>query len=124
MLTKIFHPNFSKVGEICVNTLKKDWSPEHTVKHVLCVIRCLLIEPNPESALNEEAGKLLLENYEDYHKRASMYTKIHATPQAEVTTTTAAVSEPVTSKSETLQIPVVAAASKPKHQSKKSITRL
>ena len=27
------------------------------------VIRCLLIEPYPESALNEEAGKALLEDY-------------------------------------------------------------
>lgn len=30
------------------------------------VIRCLLIEPFPESALNEQAGKMLLENYEEY----------------------------------------------------------
>ena len=26
-ITKIFHPNVSKKGEICVNTLKKDWDP-------------------------------------------------------------------------------------------------
>ena len=26
-LTKIFHPNVSLAGEICVNTLKKDWEP-------------------------------------------------------------------------------------------------
>jgi ubiquitin-conjugating enzyme E2 S len=77
-LTKIFHPNVSKTGDICVNTLKRDWTPDLTIKHVLCVIRCLLIEPNAESALNEEAGKLLLENYEDFAKRAAMYTKIHA----------------------------------------------
>ena len=79
MLTKIFHPNVSKTGEICVSTLKKDWKSDLGLKHVITIIRCLLIEPNPESALNEEAGKLLLENYEDYAKRASMYTKIHAT---------------------------------------------
>ncbi|KAF5779433.1 putative ubiquitin-conjugating enzyme/RWD [Helianthus annuus] len=29
------------------------------------VVRCFLIEPFPESALNEQAGKLLLENYDD-----------------------------------------------------------
>lgn len=34
--------------------------------------------PNAESALNEEAGRLLLEAYEDYEKRAQMMTKIHA----------------------------------------------
>ena len=27
-LTKIFHPNVSAKGEICVNTLKKDWNPK------------------------------------------------------------------------------------------------
>ena len=26
-LTKIFHPNVSSTGEICVNVLKKDWKP-------------------------------------------------------------------------------------------------
>lgn len=82
-LTKIFHPNVNfKTGEICVSTLKKDWSKTTGLKHVLVVIRCLLIEPNPESALNEDAGKLLLENYADYFARAKMMTKVHAKPTA------------------------------------------
>ena len=34
------------------------------------VVRCLLIEPFPESALNEQAGKMLLENYEEYARLA------------------------------------------------------
>jgi ubiquitin-conjugating enzyme E2 S len=38
----------------------------------------LLIYPNPESALNEEAGKLLLEDYEAYFKHAKLMTSIHA----------------------------------------------
>ena len=108
--TKIFHPNVASNGEICVNTLKKDWKAELGIKHVLLVrmmhkkkilnwfpfpylmkcclilllffqtIKCLLIVPNPESALNEEAGKLLLEQYEDYSSRAKLYTEIHAKP--------------------------------------------
>lgn len=86
-----------------MNTLKKDWKPNLGLKHILLVcasslkiflqvqrefenvddffrqtIKCLLIVPNAESALNEEAGKLLLENYEEYYKRASMMTEIHA----------------------------------------------
>lgn len=46
---------------------------------VLCpqTIKCLLIHPNPESALNEEAGRLLLENYEEYAARARLLTEIH-----------------------------------------------
>ncbi len=77
-LTKIFHPNVSKAGDICVNTLKKDWSDKLGMRHVLLTIRCLLIQPNPESALNEEAGKLLLEDYEEYAKQARLMTQIHA----------------------------------------------
>ena len=47
--TKIFHPNVSASGEICVNVLKRDWKPDLGLRHVLTVIRCLLIEPNAES---------------------------------------------------------------------------
>merc|ERR1719412_2937920 len=77
-LTKIFHPNVSSKGEICVNTLKRDWKSDLGLRHVLLTIKCLLIVPNPESALNEEAGKLLLERYDDYCARAKLYTDIHA----------------------------------------------
>ncbi|XP_067936751.1 ubiquitin-conjugating enzyme E2 S-like [Watersipora subatra] len=79
-VTKIFHPNVSSSGEICVNALKKDWNPHLGIKHVLLVIKCLLINPNPESALNEEAGKLLLEHYDDFCSRARLHTEIHAKP--------------------------------------------
>ncbi|KAL0272260.1 UNVERIFIED_CONTAM: hypothetical protein PYX00_005305 [Menopon gallinae] len=77
-LTKIFHPNVAKNGEICVNTLKKDWNPDLSIKHILLTVKCLLIFPNPESALNEEAGKLLLEHYSGFAQRAKMMTEIHA----------------------------------------------
>lgn len=36
-LTKIFHPNVAKNGAICVNTLKRDWKPDHGIKHILLV---------------------------------------------------------------------------------------
>jgi len=85
---------------VCVNTLKRDWKPGHTLKHVLTVsalscglfgvppidtgaaqlqvIRCLLIEPFPDSALNEEAAMLMHEAFEDYEKQAKLMTEIHA----------------------------------------------
>lgn len=77
-LTKIFHPNVANNGEICVNALKRDWSPSLGLRHVLMVIRCLLIEPFPESALNEQAGKMLLDDYEEYARYARLYTGLHA----------------------------------------------
>lgn len=79
--TKIFHPNVSSAGEICVNTLKKDWQSSYGIGHILVTVKCLLIYPNPESALDEEAGKLLLEDYESYCSRAKLITSVHATPR-------------------------------------------
>ncbi len=79
--TKIFHPNVSSAGEICVNTLKKDWQSSFGISHILVTVKCLLIYPNPESALDEEAGKLLLEDYESYCSRARLITSVHATPR-------------------------------------------
>ncbi|RKP35783.1 ubiquitin-conjugating enzyme E2s, partial [Dimargaris cristalligena] len=76
-LTKIFHPNVSGSGEVCVSTLKKDWKKELGIGHILLTVKCLLIVPNPESALNEEAGRLLLEQYDDYAKHARLMTDIH-----------------------------------------------
>jgi ubiquitin-conjugating enzyme E2 S len=69
-LSKIYHPNVNpSTGDICVNTLKKDWSASTTISHVLSVIRCLLIVPFPESSLNDEAGKLFMESYDEYARR-------------------------------------------------------
>ena len=79
-LSRIYHPNVSNAGDICVNTLKKDWTPDLTLKHVLQVIRCLLIVPFPESSLNDEAGKLFMESYDEFARRARIVTQVHAMP--------------------------------------------
>ena len=78
-LTKIFHPNVSEKGEICVNTLKRDWNPKQwSLYNLFEVIKCLLIVPFPQSSLNEEAGKMFMDNYDEYFKVAKMLTDIHA----------------------------------------------
>lgn len=66
-----------------MNTLKKDWTSETTLMHVLSVIRCLLIVPFPESSLNDEAGKLFMESYAEYAKRARLMANIHGRPKPE-----------------------------------------
>jgi len=78
-ITKIFHPNVEpRTGEVCVNTLKSDWKSSLGLDHVLLTIRCLLINPNAESALNEEAGKLLLDDFQEFSSRAKLMTSIYA----------------------------------------------
>ena len=81
-MTKIFHPNVAvPSGEICVNTLKKDWNPANwSLSHIFEVVKCLLIVPFPESSLNEEAGREFMENYDDFFNNARLYTSVHAKP--------------------------------------------
>lgn len=42
-ITKIFHPNVSDKGEICVNSLKKDWDPKNwSLSNIFEVINIFL----------------------------------------------------------------------------------
>jgi ubiquitin-conjugating enzyme E2 S len=77
--TRLWHPNIDEAsGAVCVETLKRDWKSELKLRDVLVTISCLLIQPNPASALNEEAGKLAQEDWEGYCRRAKLMTGIHA----------------------------------------------
>ncbi|KAF2088829.1 UBC-like protein, partial [Saccharata proteae CBS 121410] len=77
--TRIWHPNVEEAtGAVCVDTLKRDWQTKLTLKDVLVTISCLLIQPNPASALNAEAGALLQEDWDAFCRRAKLMTGIHA----------------------------------------------
>ena len=77
--TPIFHPNVEpQTGAVCVETLKRDWESTLTLRDVLITISCLLIQPNPDSALNAEAGRLIREDFEAFARGAKLMTGIHA----------------------------------------------
>ncbi|KAF1936301.1 UBC-like protein [Clathrospora elynae] len=77
--TRLWHPNIDEAtGVVCVETLKRDWSSTLKLRDVLVTISCLLIQPNPASALNEAAGKLAVEDWDGYCRRAKLMTDIHA----------------------------------------------
>ncbi|KAH8731233.1 ubiquitin-conjugating enzyme/RWD-like protein [Phaeosphaeriaceae sp. PMI808] len=77
--TRLWHPNIDEAtGAVCVETLKRDWSSTLKLRDVLVTISCLLIQPNPASALNEAAGKLASEDWDGFCRRAKLMTGIHA----------------------------------------------
>lgn len=77
--TRIFHPNVAEdTGAVCLETLKRDWDPRLTLKDILITISCLLIQPNPDSALNEKAGVLVRDDFDAFTRQARLMTKIHA----------------------------------------------
>jgi ubiquitin-protein ligase len=55
-LTPILHSNIAfKSGEICVDTLKHEWSPAQSTQSIISILKILLNNPNPSSALNSNA---------------------------------------------------------------------
>jgi ubiquitin-conjugating enzyme E2 S len=77
--TRIWHPNVEELsGAVCVDTLKRDWEPKLSLRDVLITISCLLIHPNPDSALNSAAGALLQDDYEAFAHHAKLMASIHA----------------------------------------------
>ncbi|KAJ5097046.1 Ubiquitin-conjugating enzyme E2 [Penicillium angulare] len=83
--TRIWHPNVEEqTGAVCVDTLKRDWQSKLTLRDVLITISCLLIQPNPDSALNSTAGNLLREDYDTFAHQAKLMTSIHAPIQSDL----------------------------------------
>jgi ubiquitin-conjugating enzyme E2 D/E len=76
-ITRIFHPNISEQGSICLDILKSQWTPSLTISKLLLSISSLLAEPNAKDPLNPQAGNLYLNNLEDYNKKVKTYTNTY-----------------------------------------------
>ena len=95
--TKLWHPNVDEsTGSVCVDTLKRDWASSSTssstsasstsksktddlrLRHILVTVSCLLIQPNPDSALNGAAAKLFQEDFATFRRQVELMTSIHA----------------------------------------------
>ena len=89
----------------------------------------MLINPFPESALNDEAGKMFMEDYQAYFKKAQMMAEVHARAPAAGSSkgggSSADVADADGEPVEKRQKPVESkAAEKRRQQQKKALKRL
>ncbi|KAG2377602.1 hypothetical protein C9374_009118 [Naegleria lovaniensis] len=82
-ITKIYHCNISKKGNICVDTLKDAWNPSLTISKVLLSIVSLLSEPNPDDPLEPKIAKEFKENRQSHDLTATKWTQMYARSNVE-----------------------------------------
>nr|6ZHS_B Chain B, Ubiquitin-conjugating enzyme E2 13 [Saccharomyces cerevisiae S288C]6ZHS_C Chain C, Ubiquitin-conjugating enzyme E2 13 [Saccharomyces cerevisiae S288C] len=82
-LTKIYHPNIDRLGRICLDVLKTNWSPALQIRTVLLSIQALLASPNPNDPLANDVAEDWIKNEQGAKAKAREWTKLYAKKKPE-----------------------------------------
>ncbi|CAH1798778.1 unnamed protein product, partial [Owenia fusiformis] len=73
-LTKIFHPNVSRHGDIGLDSIYHNWSLALTISKVLISVQSLLTDPYCNVCMESSVARLYKEDYKEYSRIARLWT--------------------------------------------------
>jgi len=76
-VTKIYHPNVSSKGEVCLGTLKK-WTQSLTIKDVLIELYELLLCPNIADPMMPDIASMYQNNINMFNQKARDWVMLYA----------------------------------------------
>jgi ubiquitin-conjugating enzyme E2 D/E len=88
--TRIFHPNISPNGSVCMDILNDNWSAAYSVDKILLSFVSLLYNPTPDDPFNPEAAQHYHFDRERYNQIAREWTQNYATDSSMEQTITVA----------------------------------
>lgn len=67
-LNRIYHPNISYEGAVCLPLVREDYAPTVTLTMIICGLIFIMTYPNGEDPLNPNIGDLMKKNQHMFEK--------------------------------------------------------